>query len=237
MHFSAILIAGAALLSAVPAVSIDTLVLLDGECDFRIDGQKLECAGKTVYTTFTNRRVEISALPTLLAAVAFSGGKDIQLEPGSYQLTVDRLILSGGTVVPADGFCSVEMRADGQRVYKVEGKAFAHDGRRFEFDFKPIPKPPTIKHFDVERKASQSTNCQSTLIVHGLVFRGSAVCNQAWLDRPGSYKLLAEAQACNQIAGAKKFLARGFRDFDRKAREIGMSAACQEINEIIQKFE
>ena len=157
MHFSAILIAGAALLSTVPAVAkkgeilIDTLVLLDGECDFRIDGQKLECEGKAVYTTFTNHRAEIGAFPTLLAAAAFSGGKDIQPEPGSYQLTVDRLILSGGTVVPADGFCSIEMRADGQRVYKVECKALAHDGRRFEFDFKPLPKPPTIKHFGMER--------------------------------------------------------------------------------------
>jgi hypothetical protein len=156
IRFYSTLIAGAALLSAVPAVgkkgiSIYTLVLLEGECDFRIDSQKLECAGKTVYTTFTNHRVEISALPTLLAAVAFSDGKNIQPEPGSYQLTVDRLVLSGSTVVPADGFCSVEMRADGQRVYKVECKALAHDRRRIEFDFKLIPKPPAIKNFDVER--------------------------------------------------------------------------------------
>jgi hypothetical protein len=50
----------------------------------------------------------------------------------------------------------------------------------------------------------------------------SAVCNQAWLDRPGSYKLLAEAQACNQIAEAKKFLARGFqgRGFWGEAQQV-----------------
>jgi len=133
--------ANAATIEGKDKLSIDTLV------SFRIDGQKLECEGKMLYATFTSHRVQINALPKLLAAVAFSGGKDIQPEPEHYQLTVDRLILSGGTVVPADGFCSIEVRADGQRVYKVECKALARDGRSFEFDFKPQPKPPVIKHF------------------------------------------------------------------------------------------
>jgi hypothetical protein len=126
---------------------VETLVLLDGSSDFRIDGKQLECENKLCYATFKNRRVQINAVPKLLGAVAFSGGKDLQLEPGHYQLTVDRLILAGGTVVPADGICSVHLREDGQRVYSVECSALVHDGRTFEFKFKPDSKPPTIKHF------------------------------------------------------------------------------------------
>jgi hypothetical protein len=97
---------------------VETVVLLDGSPDFRIDGKQLECENKLSYATFKNRRVQINALPKLLGAVAFSGGKDLQLQPEHYQLTVDRIILSGGNVVPADGFCSIDLRADGQRVYK-----------------------------------------------------------------------------------------------------------------------
>jgi hypothetical protein len=71
----------------------------------------------------------------------------MQSKPEYYFLTVDRLILSGGTVVPADGFCSIELAADGQRVRKVECKALAHDGRNFEFNFKPHPKALVIRRF------------------------------------------------------------------------------------------
>lgn len=128
-------------------ILVETLVSLDGSSDFRIDGKQLECENKLAYLTFKNRRVQFNAVPKLLGAVAFSGGKDLQLLPGHYQLTVDRIILSGGTVVPADGICSVDMREDGQRVYSVECRALARDGRTFEFKFNPDPKPPTIKHF------------------------------------------------------------------------------------------
>ena len=44
-------------------------------------------------------------------------------------------------------FCHVDMRADGHLVYKVQCKALAHDGRRFEFVFNPEPKRPVIMHF------------------------------------------------------------------------------------------
>jgi hypothetical protein len=93
---------------------------------------------------FTNGRTQINVLPKVLGAVAFSGGKDLQLKPEYYFLTVDRLFLSGGTFVPADGFCSIHLQADGQIVYMVEGNALAHDGRVFEFKFTPAPKPPAI---------------------------------------------------------------------------------------------
>jgi hypothetical protein len=126
---------------------VDTLVSLDGNCDFRIDGKQLECENKLAYMTFKNKRVQINACPKLLGAVAFSGGQDLQLVPEHYQLTVDRLIIAGGTVVPADGICSIQMRADGQRVYMVECRALAHDGRTFEFKFTPDSAPPFIHRF------------------------------------------------------------------------------------------
>jgi hypothetical protein len=121
-----------------------TVVSLDGSCDFKIGDKNFECEGKLAYTHFTNGRTQINVLPKALGAVAFSGGKDLQPKPEYYFLTVDRLILSGGTVVPADGFCSIHLRADGQLVYSVEGKALTHDGRVFEFKFTPDPKPPDI---------------------------------------------------------------------------------------------
>jgi len=153
MRLPAIMHGIAALLSAFPAAAqkgqspVDTVVMLEGACDFRVDDKKIECDSKLLYTKFTNHRVAITALPSLLGGVDFSGGKDIQPAPGNYLLTVDKLILSGGTVVPADGFCHVDIRADGQLVYKVECKALAHDGRSFELDFAPEPKPPKIMHF------------------------------------------------------------------------------------------
>lgn len=121
-----------------------TVVSLDGSCDFKIGGKNFECEGKLAYMHFTNGRTQINVLPKVLGAVAFSGGKDLQIKPEYYFLTVDQLILSGGTVVPADGFCSIHLQADGQIVYMVEGNALAHDGRVFEFKFTPDPKPPDI---------------------------------------------------------------------------------------------
>jgi hypothetical protein len=123
----------------------DTVIVsLDGSCDFKIDGKNFECESKLAYAHYTNGRTQINVLPKVLGAVAFSGGKDLQPKPEYYLLTVDRLILSGGTVVAADGFCSIHLQADGQIVYMVEGKALTHNGRVFEFKFTPDPKPPAI---------------------------------------------------------------------------------------------
>lgn len=121
-----------------------TVVSIDGSCDFKIDGKSLECESKLTYTMFENGRVQFNVLPKLLGAVAFSGGKDQRPTQEFYFLTVDRLFLSGGTAVPADGFCSMKVQVDGKRVYLVEGSALAHDGRVFEFKFTPDPKPPVI---------------------------------------------------------------------------------------------
>jgi hypothetical protein len=126
---------------------IKTLVTISGECAFRVDHQKRECGDKLIYSNFRNHRVAIDVLPKVLKIAGFSGGRDLQLEPEHYHLTVDRITLSGGTIIGADGFCSVDLRADGQRIYRVECKALAHDGRRFELKFAPYDKPPTIMHF------------------------------------------------------------------------------------------
>lgn len=126
---------------------IKTMVLLEGKCEFRVDDRRLDCDDKMSYATFANHRVQINALPTVLGAAAFSGGKDMQFDPEHYYLTVDRLILSGGTPVKADGFCSIDLAKDGRRVYSVECKALARDGRRFEFSFRPTAEPPRIERF------------------------------------------------------------------------------------------
>ena len=146
-----ILLVAAVSLLPLPALAqkllIRTLVLIDGQCDFRIDNKPLKCEGHLAYQEFTNHRIEIAAFPEMIGGAAFGGGKDLQIKPESYFLTVDRMILSGGTIAPADGFCSVDMRADGQRIYNVECKALAHDGRSFQLKFIPSAKPPSIKHF------------------------------------------------------------------------------------------
>jgi len=125
---------------------IDTIVMADGECDFHVDGRKQECDSKFIYTTYANHRIAFTALPKMLRVVDFSGGKDIQPTPETYSLTVDRLILSGGTIVSADGTCFMNISTDGNRIHKLTCKALAHDGRQFEFDFKPADRDVTIKH-------------------------------------------------------------------------------------------
>jgi hypothetical protein len=85
--------------------------------------------------------------------------------------------------------------------------------------------------------SSNLSKCQNTVILNGIVSRGSAVCNQAWLDRPGSLVVLRAAQACNKTPRLKALLSRGMSDFDRKVKELGKAAACQEIDETIQQFE
>jgi hypothetical protein len=134
--------------SAENGLKIDTVVIADGDCDFRVNGQKLECESKFLYTTFKNHRVAFSALPKVLAVVDFSGEHDIQPTPETYALTVDRLILSGGTIVQADGSCLMNISTDGKRIHNLTCKALARDGRQFEFDFKPADKDVKITHAD-----------------------------------------------------------------------------------------
>lgn len=85
--------------------------------------------------------------------------------------------------------------------------------------------------------AQELTQCQKNLIAHGVVFRGSAVCNDSWLDRNGSIVLLHMAQACNKTAHAKEFMNRGFMDFDRHSADIGKTAACEKVDGYIRSLE
>jgi hypothetical protein len=85
--------------------------------------------------------------------------------------------------------------------------------------------------------SSDLSKCQVPIVLNGIVSRGSAVCNQAWLDRPGSLAILRAAQACNKTPGLEALLSRGMLDFDHKVKALGRAAACREIDEIIEKFE
>ena len=109
MRFHATLFAVAALLSVGPAVAQKgkmpieipwsrSTARLTFVSTVRNSSPKNQAS---FYTKFTNHRIAITGLPTLLGAVDFSGGKDIQPVPGNYLLTVDKLVLSGGTVVPS----------------------------------------------------------------------------------------------------------------------------------------
>jgi hypothetical protein len=81
-------------------------------------------------------------------------------EPLSRSMAVDRLILSGGTIVPADWFCSIHLQADGQIVYMVEGHALTHDGRVFEFKFTPSLWPYIISKIQLNILQSYAIKLQ-----------------------------------------------------------------------------
>jgi hypothetical protein len=134
------------------------------------------------------------------------------------------------------------------------------DGRRFEFEFKPTAAPPVIKHFCKEKTvkwifnwflgillafmpatlasvAQELSRCQNAIILDGIDFHGSLVCNPDWLDRRGSLAILAEAQSCKKTAGSKTLIMRGFADFDNSVKELGKIAACQKLDEVIKSME
>jgi hypothetical protein len=79
--------------------------------------------------------------------------------------------------------------------------------------------------------------CQAAISLHGLVTRGSFVCNRTWLDRDGRHMILALARECNKTPKIKKLLRAAFVLFDQKARTEGMVAACNEIDRTIGEFE
>jgi hypothetical protein len=245
--FKIILIVGFSLASPMLAIAasdlridkIDTIVFADGECDFQVNGQKLECDGKLVYTTYTNHEVAFTALPKVLGVVEFSGGKDVQPTLETYSLTVDRLILSGGTVVMADGFCYMDISKDGKRIHKLTCKALAHDGRRFEFNFKPAEKDVTVKHAEEifgSKKETSYDNCETTIKLHGVVSRGSMVCDPSWLDRKGSVKLLNMARTC-KLDDMETILKSGMLLFDNDAKKNGKDQACAKLDGVIKKLE
>ncbi len=80
-------------------------------------------------------------------------------------------------------------------------------------------------------------NCKASLILTGIVSRGSAECNPAWLDRPGSVNVVEMARNCNTIAGVKALTAQGMREFEGKLKSLGKDAACEEIDKLISELE
>jgi hypothetical protein len=85
--------------------------------------------------------------------------------------------------------------------------------------------------------AQEPSHCQSAIILNGIDFHGSIVCDPGWLDRRGSLAILAEAQSCKNAPGSKTFIARGFTDFDNNVKELGKIAACQKLDAAIKSFE
>jgi hypothetical protein len=85
--------------------------------------------------------------------------------------------------------------------------------------------------------AEERSACQGAIILNGIDFRGSIVCNPDWLDRRGSLVILAMAQSCKNKSGSKISLARGFADFDNSVKELGKTAACQKLDDTIRSME
>jgi hypothetical protein len=85
--------------------------------------------------------------------------------------------------------------------------------------------------------AEELSNCQSALILNGIDFHGSIVCNPDWLDRVGSRAILAQAQSCRKTASPKMLMVRGFTDFDNSVKALGKTAACQKLDDAIKTFE
>ena len=85
--------------------------------------------------------------------------------------------------------------------------------------------------------AQELSACQNALILNGIDFHGSVVCNPDWLDRRGSLAILAEAKSCKKTAGSKTLMARGFDDFDNSVKQLGKIAACQKLDEAIRAME
>jgi hypothetical protein len=67
----------------------------------------------------------------------------------------------------------------------------------------------------------------------GIASHGSVVCNPAWLDRPGSYAIVAAAQKHREISAAASLalIKRGIADFDTAVKKFGKAAACGKLND------
>ena len=78
---------------------------------------------------------------------------------------------------------------------------------------------------------------QNFIILDGIASHGSVVCNPNWLDRPGSYAILAGAKAAHaDPKTAKAFIMRGMTDFDNSVKELGKEGACRKLDQMIEAF-
>ena len=82
------------------------------------------------------------------------------------------------------------------------------------------------------------TTGQESIVLNGIASHGSIVCNPNWLDRPGSYAILAGAQAAARAnpKGLKALLARGMVDFDNSVKRLGKEGACRQLDQMIEAF-
>jgi len=87
--------------------------------------------------------------------------------------------------------------------------------------------------------ATAQTPCQKMLFYEGVAFRGSAVCNPAWLDRPGALTILATSRkTCGKLpsANVESGMKEGFIAFDNMARDRGKAAACRELDKMLNQL-
>jgi hypothetical protein len=77
------------------------------------------------------------------------------------------------------------------------------------------------------------------VILNGTFSHGALVCNPKWLDRKGSYVVLALSQRCRDLTSSmtKSLIKRGFDDFDRRVAELGHNAACAQLDADIRLIE
>jgi hypothetical protein len=122
-----------------------TIVKIPGYCEFSVDGRQYDCERVILYMHFPFGRTQINVLPHVLGAVAFSGGRDLQIRATDYFLYVDKIIISSNAVA-ADGFCILGVSDDGNFVKSAEGSALAHDGRVFKFKLTPEDRAVAITH-------------------------------------------------------------------------------------------
>ena len=76
---------------------------------------------------------------------------------------------------------------------------------------------------------------QESIVLNGIASHGSMVCNPDWLDRPGSYAILARAQkaAHANSKSVKALLMRGMIDFDNRVKEQGKASVCRTLDQMI----
>lgn len=89
-------------------------------------------------------------------------------------------------------------------------------------------------------KTAMAGKCDpNSVILNGIFSRGSAMCNQAWLDRPASLRVLALARDCRALGDKEKiaYLKRGVLDFDHRVKEMGHTAACEDLDANMKTME
>lgn len=82
--------------------------------------------------------------------------------------------------------------------------------------------------------------CQiSYPITDGIFTHGSMICNPEWMDRRASLIMVQLTTKCRSIGEQKlkALMMRGMRDFDRKIKELGKSAACEMLDEAMKDVE